>query len=120
MPETVASVLREYDDDFLLCRNLGHHWEVIGYYRAPDGIVRRSVTCTRCETDRSDVWERSSGDRHPSSYRYAHGYRVETGSGDKPGSTDVRLEVIRRAKVYANEQAMLDSMTNGKLGGRRG
>lgn len=114
--ETVARVLKSYDDDFLTCRNLGHAWEVVGYYRAPDGVVRRSVTCGRCETDRTDSWERSSGVRIGSTYRYAHGYRVETGAGEKPGSVDVRLEVIRRASIYANEAAMLAAMTDG--GGR--
>ena len=85
------AVLKDYDGDYLLCRNVGHHWDVVGYFRAADGLVCRDLVCSRCGTDRLDRWVRSSGERVGSTYRYAHGYKVETGEDeDRPTGTDVR------------------------------
>lgn len=114
-PSTTAKALRGYDEDFLLCRfgNLGHVWEVVGYYRgAGEGEVRRTLVCPRCETERLDRWLSGSGERLPSSYRYPAGYRVEL-DGDHIGTADVRLEAMRRANVYANESQMLNHLTGG-------
>ena len=110
----VNGILRDYDGDYLLCRGVGHHWDVVGYFRAADGLVCRDLVCARCGTDRLDRWVRSSGERVGSSYRYASGYRVEVAEDeDRPKGTDVRSEVIRRAKVYANEEQMFAAITDG-------
>jgi hypothetical protein len=111
-----ANPLRQYDDEFLLCRrgNLGHVWAVVGYYRDADGLVRRLLECERCESERRDRWDRGSGDRLTGSYKYAEGYQI-TGNETPTSATDVRLEAMRRATVYANEDAMLAHLTTGKV-----
>jgi hypothetical protein len=109
------ALLKDYDGDYLLCRNVGHHWDVVGYFRAADGLVCRDLVCSRCGTDRRDRWLRSSGERVGSFYRYAHGYKVETDTPEeRPNATDVRSEVIRRAKIYANEEQMFAAIINGR------
>lgn len=107
--------LRQYDDDFLLCRrgNLGHAWEVVGFFRLPDGITARRLRCPRCETTRTDHWDRTTGERHQPVYKYAAGFQISA-DGDHVDAYDVRLEVMRRADVYANEGAMLNAVTGGK------
>lgn len=114
-PTAAAKALRGYDDDYLLCRfgNLGHVWEIVGYFRSGiAGEVRRSLTCARCGTERQDRWLAGSGERVASSYRYAAEYRMDL-EGEHMGATDVRLEAMRRATVYANEAQMLNHMTGG-------
>ena len=110
-----ASGLRGYDENYLQCRrgNLGHTWELVGYFRGAVGEVRRDLVCERCGTERRDRWLRGSGERLPSAYRYAPDYRVEA-DGKRVGAAEVRLEVIRRATVYANETQMLNHLTGGK------
>jgi hypothetical protein len=106
--------LRSYDDDFLICRrgNLGHAWEVVGYYRGPAGQTCRLLECPRCTSTRTDLWDRDSADRLASHYKYAEGYAIETGEQHYIVDThEVRREVMRRANVYANEAAMLAAVT---------
>jgi hypothetical protein len=111
---TAARALRRYDDDYLLCRrgNLGHSWEVVGYYRGEAGQTCRLLECPRCTTTRTDRWDRDSADRLDSHYAYAEGYAIETGEQHLTVDThEVRREVMRRADVYANEDAMLAAVT---------
>lgn len=103
-PPAPAKALRGYDETYLLCRNLGHVWEIMGYFRGAPGEVRRDLRCTRCDTERQDRWLRS-GERISGRYSYAADYRLETDG--HMAAVDVRLEVIRRATVYANEETML-------------
>jgi hypothetical protein len=109
-----VKALRAYDEDYLLCRNLGHVWSVVGYYRAPDGITARLLTCDRCETERTDRWTARTGERHQGRYRYAGSYQMGGFDGDRASATDVRVEVMRRATVYANEESMLASVMKGR------
>lgn len=101
-----------YDDEFLDCRSIGHAWEVRGYYRDEGGLTRRWLECARCETERRDRWDGASGERYPASYHYTEGYKAP--SGDPFSTIDVRLEVMRRVDVYATEDDMLASLTNGR------
>jgi hypothetical protein len=112
-----ANPLRSYDEEFLECRrgNLGHHWRVLGYYKAPDGEVRRNMVCSRCGSQALDKWDAKTGERHGRRYSYAEGYVME-GDGEPMHGDDVRKEVMRRAKVFANEEQMLLALTEG---GRR-
>jgi hypothetical protein len=108
----------DYDGDFLECRrgNLGHAWRAVGFWREADGVVCRGLICPRCDTERIDRWDRTSGERIGATYKYPNGYYVEADSeGHRPDTFDVRREVIRRAKVYANEGAMLAAMTEGRV-----
>jgi hypothetical protein len=110
--DPVRKALREYDDDFLLCRrgNLGHVWEVVGFFRQADGVVARRLECPRCGTTRTDHWDRTSAERHASTYHYADGYQMKL-DGDYAGATDVRREVMRRANVFSTESQMLAAVT---------
>jgi hypothetical protein len=107
--------LKGYDDTYLDCRDLRHVWRSVGYWREPDGIVARLLRCQRCETERTDRWDRTSFDRHPSRYHYAKGYEIAMADGQqRTDAHDVRAEAVRRATVYANESSMLDSLMKGR------
>jgi hypothetical protein len=99
-----------YDDTYLGCRDHGHVWDVVGYYRL-DGQIRRRMDCLRCGTERLDRWG-SNGARFGSSYAYVEDYRVpEDDDGSRVTTVDVRLEVLARATVYASHDDMLAAMT---------
>jgi hypothetical protein len=101
--------LTGYSGTYLDCRNLGHVWGTVGFYRL-NGEVRRRLDCGRCGTERLDRWL-SNGDRRGASYSYVDGYRIES---DEPVTAHgVRVEVLARARVYASEAAMLAAMTKG-------
>jgi hypothetical protein len=114
VPEAIK-LLRKYDEDFLLCRNLGHLWEIVGYFKAPNGITCRSLACGRCGTERTDRWDAATAERHAPKYAYAEDYRLVWPEGEHASAADVRTEVMRRATVYANETTMLAAVIgNGK------
>lgn len=102
-----AKQVRQYDDVYLTCRDLRHRWQLVGFYRSPDGLVRRLLDCERCGTQRADRW-RLSGEREPSSYSYVDGYSVEEGMD----TYEVRKEVLHRATIYNSEAAMIAALTN--------
>lgn len=107
----VARALRDYDEDYLTCRNLGHRWTAIGFYRsAYAGEVRRRLECERCGGARIDRWEARGVNRIGASYSYHDGYRLP---GSQPTASAVRVEVVRRATVFASEDEMLAALTNG-------
>ena|SRR5215831_9705139 len=111
----LVDALADYDDEYLSCRNLGHYWRVVGYFKGATGITTaRRLVCQRCETTRTDLWSATNGDRLAARYTYAGDYRLE---GVNPSARAVRVEVMRRAVVYASEAEMLASVTNGS---RRG
>src|SRR5262245_35777315 len=96
--------LQAYAAEYLECRNLGHQWRTIGFFES-GGLVKRRITCQRCDTDRTDRWQRDGVRRSPS-YSYADGYRL---AGFNPPAQALRVETIRRAVVYESETAMLDA-----------
>lgn len=108
-----TSVLRHYDGEFLECRrgNLGHAWRVVGYYKGEAGETWRNLECQRCESTAVDRWDSKTGERHPRRYGYVEGYVI--GDGEQVHGEDVRKEVIRRARVFASEQQMLEALTEG-------
>ena len=101
-----AKQVRGYDDVYLTCRDLRHDWGIVGFYRSPDGVVRRLLDCARCGTQRQDRW-RLSGERESSSYSYPDDYRVQDGFD----TWEVRKEVLSRATIYNNEAAMVAALT---------
>jgi len=105
----VEEALSAYDEGYLECRNLGHPWRVIGYFRGASGLVLRHVRCQRCETVRIDKWA-LNGDRIGSTYHHAEGYLMP-GLGGAVNPHDVRVEVIKRAVVFASEGEMLAAVT---------
>ena len=107
----LVDALGDYDDEYLTCRNLGHYWRVLGYFRATSGaLTSRRLVCQRCETERTDLWSPVSGDRIGARYLYGQGYRIE---GVSPTARAVRVETMRRATVFASEAEMLSAITNG-------
>jgi adenylyl- and sulfurtransferase ThiI len=107
-----ARALRRYDADYLLCRrgNLGHIWEVIGFYKQA-GETRRRLECVRCESVRIDRWDADTGERFAPAYKTAEEYKIHWPT--EVTAADVRVEVMRRANVYANEENMLAAVTGG-------
>lgn len=97
----ISDLLRDYDDAYLTCRDLHHHWRVIGYYRRGNEI-RRQLNCERCGGVRVD--RRLGGVRLSPSYAMPEGYRIP-GGGVKP--IHVWSERINRVNVYETEAAMV-------------
>lgn len=108
----VEVVLSTYDETYLECRNLGHVWRVLGYFRAPAGTVVRHLRCQRCETIRVDHWG-FTGDRYPSRYHHAEGYLLPD-VGAPIRAYEIRVETIRRATIYETEADMLASLDGGR------
>ena len=100
--------LKSYDESFLACRNLGHVWRILGFFQG-EGVIKRRLICQRCDADRTDRWE-PGGFRRSPTYGYPEGYRLE---GMQPAATQVRLEMMRRARIFVSEAEMLASMTGG-------
>jgi hypothetical protein len=99
------NVLVDYDATYLLCRDVKHAWDIEGYWRERGGQVRRKLHCLRCETTRTDVWT-AKGGRLRNQYVYPEGYRLAGGIDLK----SVRVEELRRVKVYDDEQALIESL----------
>jgi hypothetical protein len=105
------AALRQLDDESLTCRRgsgVGHAWRVLGYWQHGTE-TRRTLVCQRCGSERVDRWERTSGERHPGTYRYAEGYQLP----EQPQAWEVRIECMRRAKTYPSEEAMIAALTEG-------
>ena len=103
-----AQEVRTYDDVFLTCRDLRHVWQLVGFYRSDNGVVRRLLDCARCGTQRQDRW-RMNGERESSSYSYAEQYQMQNGFD----TFEVRKEVMHRATIYPSEAAMVAALTAG-------
>lgn len=101
-----TKALKSLDDEYVQCRDLRHPWEVVGYYRA-DGGVRRRLKCPRCGTQRIDEWTKS-GHRMGTRYEYAPGYQLKGTGG--ASNEQIRVEVLRRVRVFANENALLQEL----------
>lgn len=108
------AALRRLDDESITCRRgsgIGHAWRPIGYWQGPNGETRRLSECARdCGTEKVDRWNQRTGERFPATYRYAEGYSLP----EQPQAFEVRMELIRRARVFSSEEAMLEALTEGK------
>lgn len=71
---------RHLPDVYLLCRDLGHAWEVADVQRG-QGMLQRGLICSRCGTHRQQAFTLASGQARPgpSRYRYPQGYLVPGG-----------------------------------------
>lgn len=106
---TDAPSLEEYADRYLACRDLRHAWETRGYFKQ-GGATKRRLRCLRCKTVRYDAWEGFEVKRQ---YEYADGYLLD----GRVYGADVRDELLRRNKVYADEESMIRAL--GGINGRR-
>lgn len=107
--DALEGLLQGYEGTYLDCRNLGHVWTPQGYYR-DGGQVRRLLACARCDTQRTDRWT-MTGTRVSASYEYRDGYRIE--SEQPVTASAIRVEMLRRATVFASEAQMLEALTDG-------
>ena len=109
--------LHRLDDELITCRRgsgIGHAWRVLGYWQGAGGETRRTLVCDRCETQAVDRWHKRTGERHPRQYRYANGYLLD----EHPQAFEVRMEIMRRVRVFANEDDMMTALTEGNGRGR--
>lgn len=96
--------LEGYDQSYLLCRDIRHAWEVVGYFE--DSVwIRRKLECSRCTTTRSDKWT-PWGVRLASQYSYPEDYRLTKDIT----AENVREEELRRVRVYKGEDELLKSL----------
>lgn len=99
-------------DDFLVCRDLKHAWEVTEDFhevtdnRDTHAFIGREVSCIRCDTVRSERYQLTKDGlvRSGTSYLYPEGYKLEDlPRGIKPVSI-VREELWRRVVERAAER----------------
>jgi hypothetical protein len=102
--------LHSYDDTFLECRDLRHHWTAQGVYQQGSEILRQLV-CAQCGTERTDVWSPDGRVRYGGHYRYADGYHIGAGGVSQ---AMVRHEVVNRVTVYATKDEMLAALFTKK------
>lgn len=107
-PAKHEGTVKTYDDSFLRCRSEAHVWQLVGYFRLPDGLIGRLSVCDRCETVRRDRWNRRTGERLPGSYVYPDGYQIKH-NGHPSSKADMRLETMRRVDIWANEDSLVES-----------
>jgi hypothetical protein len=90
--------IQDLNDNYLLCRALGHSWEDdptaqvdSDLYRASRGVI--AIHCTRCQTQRFDYINHlfEVANRY---YRYPDHYRSIPGQGTRP---NLRGEMLRRS-----------------------
>lgn len=94
--------LHDYNDKFLLCKDIRHVWVIVaGYTEIQDsGMVSRVLECKRCHTRRTDYYridrQTQRMIRGYSNYRYPAGFSI-TGipRDDKPNDI-LRYEAFLR------------------------
>lgn len=97
--------LMNLDNDYLLCRDIRHVWELADVHKGAtistgQTVMQRRLSCGRCGTERLDTYLYPSYDRVSSDYRYPDGYGLQ---GRVP-NTEVRRETFKRfKKVFAGK-----------------
>lgn len=104
--EDVVELLHNYDKKWLDCRDLRHTWKLLGYYRANNQDVFRTLRCERCECEATDHWT-ASGYRWPRRYEYPDGYQLK---GSRVAAVEVRVEVLSRATIFESQDQMIQSV----------
>lgn len=103
--------LHDYDDTWLECRDLKHAWKTLGVFRDANGNRVRVLKCERgCEVAGFDLLGVGGERVKPRRYKYPDGYK----SLGKVEVTDLRVESIRRTKIYRSEAAMAAEVFNGR------
>lgn len=99
---------RELETGVLVCRDLRHAWQVVGYYStdgkvAKAGPITRVLVCSRCSTRRTDVVNSATGEIQGRGYFYQEGYLLKYDSGEpRLRSQDFRRELINRTRKAGN------------------
>lgn len=104
----IEDVLNSYDETFLECRDLRHAWRRIGYWNEGWRVVKL-LQCQRCPTTRR-ISMRANGAIIDSKYEYPDGYQIKgAGMGGVPGDK-LRVEAMKRARVWASENEMMEAL----------
>lgn len=74
--EELEQAASELDDDYLLCRDLGHAWKHQGFSRIEGGLIARRLRCRSCKTIRIDRIT-SIGTVYGRTYVYPDGYQLK-------------------------------------------
>jgi len=99
--------LNDYPAEFLGCRDLGHSWTPVGYFRE-NGTLHRLLKCERCPMTAEDEWT-SRFERLPRRYDAPDGYYfVGSGGVDR---AHIRREVARRATPHTSRASLLEQLT---------
>jgi len=95
-----TQVVAAYSDEYISCRDTGHHWKPITAVREKKtGNIRRVLTCQHCAADRNQVLDRA-GYIISSSYSYQSGYLIpRVGRLKASHRAALRLASITRAPV---------------------
>lgn len=83
----------DYDERYLVCRDLRHAWEELGWYRGSGGAIHRFLICSRCRTERHDDDYAVEMRRY---YHYPEGYRIDGRIDQKL----LRIALRDRAKIH--------------------
>jgi hypothetical protein len=95
-PDAFPEKVAEYNDTYLHCRDMGHHWQSSTAHRTDNGCILRILTCTTCGTNRRQL---ITGDGYLTSthYTYKTGYLIPgTGRLTADHRATLRLESITR------------------------
>ncbi len=100
--------LSDLQDSYLLCRDLRHAWRqhqayVTKRWRSNPTEVRRVLLCTRCGSERHELFHLPSWVRIKVNYHHAEDYLLR-GVGAVTGS-DVRTELFSRITISEEEPA---------------
>ena len=95
-----TEIVAAYSDDFIACRDTGHHWKPITAVREKkSGNIRRVLTCQHCAADRNQILDRA-GYIISSNYSYQNGYLIpKVGRLTAKHRATLRLASITRAPV---------------------
>lgn len=106
--DDLAAIVQDLEDDFLLCRDLGHAWKLQGYSRLEGGrgLIARRLKCRVCKTKRVDRITRTYGTVYGRSYEHPEGYSIK-GFGTLAADRSIyRRENMERAGLTEeNEDA---------------
>lgn len=138
-PTYVRGGKRPTEDDFTMCRTIGHAWD--NFYpnlEPPSMGWRFSLRCARCTSERHDIVGPRDGAVWARQYAWPDGYRLQRGV-ERPTRPDLRRAVFDRLReeLVSNNQIALASVrqigetaaasaanaaakpANGKPGGRK-
>lgn len=95
-----TEIVAAYSDEYITCRDTGHHWKPITAVREKkSGNIRRVLTCQHCAADRNQILDRA-GYIISSNYSYQNGYLIpKVGRLTAKHRATLRLASITRAPV---------------------
>lgn len=94
--DDVSEFAEALPEEFLACRELGHHWQPWAAGLHPDGGFDRTLRCSRCHTEKHQELS-NRGSVLTSRYNHPDGYLTKgLGRITGDGRGVLRLEAIRR------------------------